>query len=247
MKLAVLSDIHGKAIALDAVLADLARHPADRVICLGDVVQAGAEPRETVERLRALDCPIVMGNADAWLLSGTWTGAPQPEDRVKTLEDARLWSLEQLDAADRAWIAAFPPTVEVDLEGTKLLGFHGSPADFDEILLPATPAADFDRALLPHADRILCGGHVHLQFRRRIGDSFHFNPGSVGLAYRHDVPPGTPAVDPWAEYAVLEVDRGRVSLDFRRVPYDVAAYVRKLRTCGRPHAEEAIAQLRVRD
>ena len=45
----------------------------------------------------------------------------------------------------------------------------------------------------------------------------------------------------------IRLNRGRISLDFRRVPYDVAAYVRKLRTCGRPHAEEAIAQLRIRD
>ena len=245
MKLAVLSDIHGNAVAFDAVLADLARHPAERVICLGDAVQGGAEPRESVERLRALGCPVVMGNADAWLLSGHWTGTPQEELRRRSLEDVRAWSLEQLDADARAWIASFAPTVAVDLDGVSLLAFHGSPASFDEILLPTTPAADFERALVPHADRILCGGHVHLQFRRRVGDSFHFNPGSIGLAFRHDAEPGAPIVDPWAEYAVLEVDRGRVSLDFRRVPYDVAAYIGKLRTSGRPHAEEAIATRRV--
>ena len=245
MKLAVLSDMHGNATAFDAVLADLARHPVDRTICLGDVAQAGAEPKETVERLRALGCPVVMGNADAWLLTGTWTGAPQPEDRLRILEDVRAWSLDRLDAADRAWMAAFPPTVELDLDGARLLAFHGSPASFDEILLPTTPAADFDRALQPHADRILCGGHVHLQFRRRVGDSFHFNPGSIGLAYRHDAPPGTPNVDPWAEYAVLEVDGQRVSLDFRRVPYDVEGYLRKARASGRPHVDEMIAQRRV--
>lgn len=244
MKLAVLSDIHGNAVAFDAVLADLARHPADRVICLGDAVQGGAEPKETVERLRALACPVVMGNADAWLLSGVWTGTPQEESRRAGLEDVRAWSLAQLDAADRAWIAAFAPTVEVELDGAKLLAFHGSPASFDEILLPATPAADFDRALLPYADHVLCGGHVHLQFRRRVGDSFHFNPGSIGLAYRHDPAAGAAFIDPWAEYAVLEVAGGRVSLDFRRVPYDVAAYVRKLRTSGRPHAEEMVGQIR---
>jgi len=245
MKLAVISDIHGNDVAFAAVLADLARSPADRVICLGDAVQAGAEPRETVARLRALDCPVVMGNADAWLLTGEWTGAPQPAERLRVFEDVRAWTLAQLDAADRAFIAAFTPTVEVDLGDERLLGFHGSPASFDEILLPTTSAEDFDRALGPHAEKILCGGHVHLPFRRRVGNSFHFNPGSVGLAFRHDLPAGAPNVDPWAEYAVLEVDRGRVALDFRRVPYDVAAYVQKLRTSGRPHPELMIATFRV--
>ncbi len=247
MKLAVISDIHGNAHAFDAVLADLERSPVDRMICLGDSAQAGAEPHESVARLRALDCPVVMGNADAWLLTGAWTGARQPPEREKILEDVRVWSLAQLDPGDREFLASLPPTVELDLGGAGLLAFHGSPASFDEILLPTTPAEEFDRALLPYADRILCGGHVHLPFRRRIGNSFHFNPGSVGLAFRHDLPAGTPHVDPWAEYAVLEVDGARVSLDFRRVPYDVAAYVRVLRESGRPHAEGSIAQYRSAD
>jgi predicted phosphodiesterase len=245
MRIAILSDIHGNATALDAVLAHLARDPVDRTICLGDCVQAGAEPAETVARLRALDCPIVMGNADAWLLSGEWTGAPQPPDRLRILEDVRAWSLAQLDAADRAFLAAFAPTVSVATGGREVLGFHGSPASFDEILLPTTPAAEFDSALEPYADRILCGGHVHLQFRRRVGNSFHFNPGSIGLAYRHDVPPGAPATDPWAEYAVLSVDGERIALEFRQVPYDVAAYLARLRLSGRPHPEVAISQYRV--
>ena len=75
MKLAVISDIHGNAIALDAVLADLERRPADRLICLGDSIQGGAQPAEVVARLRELACPAVMGNADAWLLSGIETSA----------------------------------------------------------------------------------------------------------------------------------------------------------------------------
>jgi len=246
MKLAVISDIHGNATALEAVLADLAREGADATICLGDAIQGGPEPAESVARLRELGCPIVMGNADAWLLSGTWTGAEQHGDRRRILDDVREWSLAQLGAEDRAFIAAFLPTVSVDVGGTPVLGFHGSPASFDEILLPTTPADEFDRALGPHAPAILCGGHVHLQFRRRVGDdSFHFNPGSVGVAFRHDVPPGAPGIDPWAEYAVLRVDGARVALEFRRVPYDVARFVRRLRESGRPHAEDAVSQFRV--
>jgi predicted phosphodiesterase len=140
MKLAILSDVHGNARALDAVLADLARDPADRVICLGDAVQGGAEPAETVARLRGaqrvLGGPIVMGNADAFLLSGVDTSATPP-------------------------------------------------------------------------------------------------------------PPERRGIDPWAEYAVLSVEGERVALEFRRVPYDVAGYVARLRSSGRPHAEDAIGQFRV--
>ena len=50
MRLAVLSDIHGNVHALDSVLADLEKHPADALVCLGDAIQGGAQPAETFTR-----------------------------------------------------------------------------------------------------------------------------------------------------------------------------------------------------
>src|SRR3954452_3897238 len=101
MRLAVLSDIHGNCYALDRVLADLETFPADGMVCLGDAIQGGAQPRETVARLRSLAIPIVMGNADAWLLSGVETGAEEiaPERLVK-MQAVREWSLAQLSEDD---------------------------------------------------------------------------------------------------------------------------------------------------
>src|SRR5690606_16445181 len=99
------------------------------------------QPAEVVERLRALGCPVVMGNADAWLLSGEETGdeAISPE-RLRAMHEVREWSLQQLSEEDRAFIAAFPATVEVDLEGgMKLLAYHGSPRSFDDVILPDIP------------------------------------------------------------------------------------------------------------
>jgi hypothetical protein len=70
MRIAVVSDIHGNCLALDTILADLGQHPVDHIVCLGDAILGGAQPAETASRLRALDCPTVLGNADAWLSSG---------------------------------------------------------------------------------------------------------------------------------------------------------------------------------
>ena len=68
MRIAVISDIHGNGVALDAALADIAKHSADTVVCLGDTVQGGPQPDQTIKKLREMACPIVLGNADAWLL-----------------------------------------------------------------------------------------------------------------------------------------------------------------------------------
>lgn len=242
-RLAVFSDVHGNAVALDAMIQDLARAPADATVCLGDAIQGGPEPARVVAQLRALSCPVVIGNADAFLLSGSETGAPSTPERRRTLETVRAWSVTQLSDADRAFIAGFAPTVTVPLGGGRsLLGFHGSPASFDEILLPDTPREAFERALGAHArDHVLAGGHVHLPYVRRIGDRFHFNPGSVGMAYAQGQPPDDVRLDAWAEYAVLTVDGDRVALEFRRVPYSRDALLRTYRESGRPFVEDAEA------
>src|SRR5512142_3057048 len=112
MRVAVISDIHGNRVGLDAVLNDLRSHPADQVVCLGDAIQGGPQPAQVVARLRELGCPVVMGNADAWMLSGVDTGnEPASEERWKSLRAVREWSLTQVSAGDRSFIHAFRPTV----------------------------------------------------------------------------------------------------------------------------------------
>jgi predicted phosphodiesterase len=243
MRLAVISDIHGNATALDAVLADLERHPADALVCLGDCIQGGAQPELVVARLRALRCPVVMGNADAWLLSGVETGTENASDEQRAiLADVRRWSLSRLSAADREFIAAFTPTVSLEVGGRSFLGYHGSPGSFDDILMPDMPRERFESLLGAHAADFMAGGHVHLQFARTFTRSTHFNPGSVGAAYDRTAPESQWRLRRRAEYAVLEAEGSRLGLEFRQVPYDANAYLAAMGASGRPHAEMAIAQ-----
>ncbi|MBI1258862.1 MAG: hypothetical protein GC204_15440 [Chloroflexi bacterium] len=248
MKIAIISDIHGNAFALDTVIGDLKRDPVDQIVCLGDAIQGGAQPAQTVARLRELGCPVVMGNADAWLLSGVETGAEAPsEARKRMLDSVREWSLSQLSDEDKAFIAAFQPTVEIPLDdGRKLLCFHGSPASFDDILLPTTPDDEFQAFLAPHLPAHMTGGHTHLQQVRPIGttDCLFFNPGSVGLAYSHNHAQDHFRASPWAEYAVLTADAGRVALEFRRVAFNASVLIEIYRSSGRPYSDDAIAQYR---
>lgn len=250
MRIAVISDIHGNCIALDAVLADLEREAIDQIVCLGDAIQGGPQPAEVVARLRALSCPVVIGNADAWLLTGQDSGAENiPPERLRKMDEVREWSLAQLTEADRSFIASFQPTVEIPLNAHRhLLCFHGSPKSFDDIILPGTSESDFQAFLGAYAPHILTGGHTHVQQIRRLGatDGFFFNPGSAGLAYSHHQADDDLRVDPWAEYAVLTVEKSQLRLEFRRVPFDVQPLIALYRASGRPHAEGAIAQLQPR-
>ncbi|MBX3086536.1 MAG: metallophosphoesterase family protein [Anaerolineae bacterium] len=244
MRIAVISDMHGNLVAFDAVLADLTAHEAvDRVVCLGDAIQGGPQPADCVQRLRELDCPVVMGNADAWLLTGEETDPERPASQE--LIDVRAWSLSQLSDADKAFIGTFQPTITFPLnDKLNLLCFHGTPQSFDQLILPNMPQDEFEAMIKDYAANILTGGHTHTQQLRRIGagHTFFFNPGSVGRAFSHNQPAGQFLYDPWADYAVLSAEGDRLSLEFRRVPFDVEQVKQIYRASSRPHSDVAISQ-----
>jgi putative phosphoesterase len=244
MRVAIISDMHGNDLAFEVVEADIQNQMIDQIVCLGDAIQGGPQPAGVVQRLRRLNCPVVMGNADAWLMSGEETEDEGiPPERLKKMGDVRNWSLSKLTEEDRAFISSFQPTVTLHLEdGIDLLCFHGSPTSFDDVILPAAPEDEFQEFLGAYTGRILTGGHTHAQQIRRIGERFFFNPGSVGFAYSHNQPDDNFHADPWAEYAILTAENGRTSLEFRRVPFEVQELIRIYFESGRPFAEEAIAQ-----
>src|SRR5215469_7483235 len=199
MQLAIISDMHGNCFALDHVLKDIRRQGIESIVCLGDAIQGGAQPAESVARLRELNCPVVMGNADAWLITGEDTSAGEATSEQQ--HAVRAWSLAQLSENDVAFVRQFQPTIEIPLEaGKKLLCFHGSPHSFDDIILPDTPDDVVRQFLAGHDATLFAGGHTHTQQMRRLGNSWYVNPGSVSLAYNWElsnVETGKMCVDPW--------------------------------------------------
>ena len=243
MRLAVFSDIHGNDLAFAAVEADIKKQNVDQLVCLGDAIQGGPQPVEVVRRLQRLNCPTVLGNADAWLLTGLETGNDEIEpERLKKMEVIRQWSLSQLSTSDREFIAAFHPTITISLEkDLELLCFHASPDSFDDVIAPAAPQEVIQKFLGKYATRILTGGHTHAQQVRRNGEFFFFNPGSVGLVFSEFQMEDKLRADRWAEYAILTAENGNTGLEFRRIPYDMEALAQVCRTSSRPFAEEAVA------
>ena len=76
--LAILSDIHGNSLALQAVLANLeAQGGADHMINLGDLAVFGPDPVAVLSILENYG-PIwhVCGNTDRYLVEGQYPGTP---------------------------------------------------------------------------------------------------------------------------------------------------------------------------
>ncbi|CAM3745620.1 Phosphoesterase [Deinococcus saxicola] len=231
MRLALFGDIHDNLPALEAMLADMDAHAPDALICLGDVTAGGAWPRECLQLVAALGCPVVRGNADRETLE-----APQPL-QVRGLPDEQeihdigQWSAAQLTGAERDILRSFAPTVELE----DLLCFHGSPAKDDEVLNAATPPERLEELRAVHGQHaVWIGGHTHQPLLRTLDGWRLLNPGSVGLPFQKR---GGKYVNlAHAEYLLLDWTGRDWAVTFRRVPYDLAALKQGILASGMPHA-----------
>ena len=170
MSTATLYDVHGNLPALEAVLAEI---PDDATIVVGgDVVAGGAQPSETLERLRALGDRVVWirGNADRELTPGEPGLAP-----ADVIEETRA----QLTDEQVAFLHALPPTVQID----RVLYCHATPRNDVDVFTERTA----EERLAPlfgdvDADVVVCG-HTHAQFERTIAGKRVIDSGSVGMPY----------------------------------------------------------------
>jgi putative phosphoesterase len=233
VRVGLISDIHGNLLALDAVLEELDREEVDQLVCLGDVA-VGPQPAETLARVRELGCPVVMGNWDAAFL-GQMTEPPQGEVGEMLVEIGDWWAA-LLSPGDREFIESFLPTIELSLGSSRALCFHGSPRSYDDSIFATTPDEEL-RTMLDEVEApALLGGHTHIQMIRRYEHSVIVNPGSVGLPFR-DWWPRPVRISPWAEYGIVAGDDGHLSIELRRTPFDVDAFLELSLESGMPHAE----------
>ena len=92
MPTAVISDIHGNAVALRAVLADIESKGIDRIVCLGDIIGYGPEPLACVDLVRERCAWSLMGDHDFGVLY-------EPTNFNPGAESAAYWTRDQFDAA----------------------------------------------------------------------------------------------------------------------------------------------------
>jgi len=208
---ALLYDIHGNLPALEAVLADAARHGAGRFLLGGDYALFGAWPSETVARLEQLEHA-------QWLRGNTerWTARPQEAPDQEPQSGAIAACREALDPGTVERLAALPEQLVID--GTRFC--HASAISDMRSFLPE-PREDDDELAGDTTEPRLVFGHTHLAFRRRLARGENeielINPGSVGLPLDGD---------PRAAYALMGADG---EIEHRRVPYDRAGSAAALR------------------
>jgi predicted phosphodiesterase len=213
MRLALISDLHGNALALEVVLADAAAAGYDRLVCLGDVATLGPRPSLVLARLRELGCDCLLGNHDEFMLEpalvSTYSNIPVLVDSVHATRQA-------LAADELAFIGSFRRTLAID----DVFLYHGTPRSNHEDLLATTADEEVEQMLDGQRARVFAGGHTHLQMLRRHRGATIVNTGSLGIPFREYAAHGPPHILAQAEYAIVEVSKARVSVELRRVELD---------------------------
>lgn len=234
MPTAVISDIHGNAAALRAVLADIDARKIERIICLGDIVGYGPCPLECVD-LVAQRCEwSLMGNHDFGVLY-------EPTNFNPGAEAAAYWTRQAFDTepddARRAARYQFLGRLRVRVidqrpEWTRqILAVHGSPRrPINEYIFPddVLNATDKLEQIFAQVEDLAIVGHTHVPGVFTSEPDF-YPPGEIGSNCTYKFLEGEKAVinvgsvgqprdhDPRAAYAILYPDR----VEFIRVEYPI--------------------------
>lgn len=240
MRIALLSDIHGNPMALDAVLSDIAAQgTVDAYWVLGDFASLGYGPATVIERVLALpNARFVRGNHDRYLITNEgWS--PSLDDARKDPEKVRPyaslaacegWAKGYVTARGQLdWLAALPLEQRETLpDGTRLLGVHAAPGTDDGDGIHPKISDDELRKLARQAEAdLIVVGHTHVPLDRTVEGVRFFNLGSVS----------NPLSPDWrASYGLLDARPEGYTLELRRVEYDRDAAIAAIRSSGYPAA-----------
>ncbi|MBR4965178.1 MAG: metallophosphoesterase family protein [Lachnospiraceae bacterium] len=249
MRLAVISDIHGNLHALNEVLADAQKNNVDEYIFVGDYCLSSPYPNECIQRMRELDgAHVIRGNEEKYLENligkdqSTWTDGQMQisyycyravsEENLEYLL-SRPHSLELIygdttlhiahasdafieDREIKEWLPAYIAKRYQGREITETSIQEDMHAYFDQ-------DEKFQQIFTELNQGIYIFGHSHVQWNycSEDGKKILLNPGSCGLPLD-----GITGSFP---YTILDISEdAHVSLEERRIPYDVDAYIKVL-------------------
>jgi putative phosphoesterase len=218
-RVAVLSDVHGNAVALEAVRKALRKEKPDAVIVAGDHVLNGPDPGGAVDAIRELEADgamIVQGNTDIAVADFDYSAAfPWLTDGVPDAHRAAAeWAHDELGDERIGWLRRLPAERRLMLEDTMLLACHGSPGSQTQGFDPGLdPSVVLERISRTDA-RVICCGHTHLPEVRDLGWKLIVNDGSVGYVFDGEAN---------ASWALVEVDGEDVRASIQRTEYDTMA------------------------
>lgn len=240
MRIALLSDIHGNKLALEAVLADIeARGGVDTYWILGDFSSLGYDPVGVLERITNLpNVFFLQGNHDRYIVMGERPGLtrawslvesrPHLAPILQAMETNLTWTQERIhESGWWDWFTQLPMELRVTLpDGTRILGVHVAPGVEDGAGIIPLLTDDELHAMVASAEAdVVIVGHTHVPLDRTVGSVRVFNLGSISNPMLSRLN---------ASYAILEANESGHDLQMCYVEYDRMAVIEELKRVNHP-------------
>ena len=230
MRIAIFGDIHSNLEGLQAVLADAKAQHCTHYVCLGDIVGYNANPKECLETIRDMECPVVKGNHDEL---ACMTVAPA---NVSGLANEGIaYTRSQLNPDELKWLNDLKFVRQVR-DFTIVHATLDTPHKWGYVLNQLDAGASFS---YQHT-QVCFFGHTHVprayvredrvrtldgwqNIALELGKKYFVNVGSVGQPRDGD----------WrSAYVIYHVREKNVEL--RRVEYDIKLTQKKIIAAGLP-------------
>ncbi|MCA0982850.1 metallophosphatase family protein [Halobacillus yeomjeoni] len=216
MKFAVISDIHGNAPALNAVLDEIHQiGGVGHIYCLGDMIGIGPHTNEVMDILcNRTDVSMITGNHDEAVLA-LLNDEDYPGSHSH-IREHHEWVAEELENSYMTELNKLSRTIEEQIEGHSLFFTHyqyhdqDAPIHKDPLSSIVKPSLKNMKKLFRNCQHTFIGfGHHHPVHYYQSSTTTFLNAGSLGCQKGGVAP-----------YAIIDVKQGDIKVALKRASYD---------------------------
>lgn len=231
MRYGIFADIHSNLEALNSIIEAYKNEAIDRYLCVGDVVGYAANPKECVEKIKAMAMITVAGNHD-WASVNLFS-----IDNLNPIaQEAVFWTKGNLDEESKYFLESLK-LVYKNEDLTLVHGTLDNPRDFNYM----TDGYIAEETFIKLETSICFIGHAHIPgifikgdnegilYRQddavdiKMENRYIINVGSVGQPRDGD---------PRACYCIYDTEKKEVQI--KRAEYDMQATRKKIIAAGLP-------------
>ncbi|GIP44638.1 phosphodiesterase [Paenibacillus sp. J45TS6] len=207
---AIITDIHGNASALAAVLEDIKQRKADHIFCLGDMVGIGPDSNEVMSMLLdTQNVSYVLGNHEL-AVAAAFRGEDPPLGHHNERAHHQ-WLADRIDKHYIEFITDLPKKIIYEVLGYTFYFAHYH-LDMTDHYLPIekNPSIEqLDSFYSSSGYDLVCFGHHHVIHHVTSDRRVYFNPGSLGCNHK-----------PIARYGLVDVSESGINVESIQIPYD---------------------------
>lgn len=235
MRIAVITDVHGNASALNAVLSEIdGMGDVDHIYCLGDMLGIGPDSNEVLHRLFSRkDISMITGNHDEAIIALA-RGEEYPKSHSPVREHHQ-WLLNRMDQSFIPKLEQLPRVIKRQIEGSAILFIHYqtrnsklnehiSKDPFSSIVEPSLE--NLESLFIGQREELICFGHHHPIHYFDGKRTIFLNPGSLGCHH-----------EPIARYAIVTLLENKIEVELKGARYDNTAFLKSYHELRVPEAD----------